>query len=517
MRSIKVNFSCRRIGNCFLLLFIIAVANVDANLFSQSKIDGLKAKLVNLSGIEKIEMLNELAKAYVKSSYDDSKRYANQALELARQLNYKTGEANSLRTLGLCCCNHGKYDEALEYSIRALKIYEKIGDHKRIISTVNDLRFIYQGIESSSQIRSRNYLIIGALFALAFIILILLAYYQIKKKNKLLAGHEQHYRSVIEQSNECIFLVAMDSRRILEVNPAFLKLIGYSRDEILQMTLYDFLDHEKEDVNDKIQSILEHSKASLGERRYRRKDGTIVDVEVRAYLIHSAGKAYMYVVAMDITERKKAEKKIRASLEEKEVLLKEIHHRVKNNMQIISSLISLQTEMINDPKIQDLFLESQRRIESMALIHEMLYQSKDFAGINVPDFVNELTSNLFSNYSLMMAKDIRLKLNIDDIKLGIDKILPCGLVLNELISNSLKHAFPGGRKGEIRISFSRRENENKYRLLVKDNGIGLPKNFDYRKADSLGMLLVYNLVRQLKGNLKVTAERGTQFEITFNI
>ena len=363
----------------------------------------------------------------------------------------------------------------------------------------------------------KNHIIIGGHTLLVLLILGLMIYYysRLKRANHLLQGKEERYRSVIQQSSDCIVLVDLDSLRILDVNPAFLRLLDYTRDEMLQLKLYDYLDHEKQDVDDKVRKIVQESKAYLGERRYRRKNGASVDVEVRVDLIHYSGKEAMSVVARDITERKKTEKKIRASLKEKELLLKEIHHRVKNNIQIVSSLLSLQSGKIKDIQILELFRESQSRIESLALVHESLYQSKDVAEINVSDYVRELADNLFGKYWLN-AENLQLTLNIHDINLGIDIMIPCALILNEIISNSLKHAFHDGQKGEIHVSFFRIK-ERKYRLLVKDNGIGLPQDFDYRNTDSLGIRLVYNLVEQLKGNLEITTEVGTQFEITFSI
>ncbi|MEA3421570.1 MAG: histidine kinase dimerization/phosphoacceptor domain -containing protein, partial [Acidobacteriota bacterium] len=194
-----------------------------------------------------------------------------------------------------------------------------------------------------------------------------------------------------------------------------------------------------------------------------------------------------------ITERKRAEARLNESLKEKEVLLKEIHHRVKNNMQIISSLLSLQAGRIKNKKMQEMFKVSQDRIKSMALIHQKLYQSKDLARIDFSDYIRSLTNNLFSIYRVGMEA-INIKLDLDEFYLDINTAIPLGLIVNELISNSLKYAFreerawgKGGKsQGEIRISL-RSDNEGRTKLVVRDNGVGLPKDLDFRKTKSLGL------------------------------
>jgi PAS domain S-box-containing protein len=215
----------------------------------------------------------------------------------------------------------------------------------------------------------------------------------------------------------------------------------------------------------------------------------------------------------DITDRKAAEERLTSSLEEKEILLKEVHHRVKNNLQVISGLLNLQAHHITDEKAQETYKESQNRVVSMALIHQDLYQSKDLAQVNFADHVRNLAENLFASYGI---KDDRVSLIIEaeNLELVVDTAIPCGLVVNELLSNSLKHGFPGGRKGEIRINFAAFENGN-FILTVADNGVGFPVKMDPEKTDSLGMQLVSVLVQQLGGTLELDRTDGTSFTITF--
>jgi PAS domain S-box-containing protein len=215
----------------------------------------------------------------------------------------------------------------------------------------------------------------------------------------------------------------------------------------------------------------------------------------------------------DITEGKQAEEQIKASLEEKEVLLKEIHHRVKNNLQIISSLLDLQSRYIKDDRSLEIFKESQSRVKSIAFIHEKLYQSKGLARINFAEYIRDLTVSLFHSYGVSSTA-IKRQITVDSALLDIDTAIPCGLIINELVSNSLKHAFPADKGGEIRINL-RSDNDKKYILTVSDNGVGFPKDLDFRNTESLGLRLVRALTNQLKGNIEIDSNGGTEFKIIF--
>lgn len=219
----------------------------------------------------------------------------------------------------------------------------------------------------------------------------------------------------------------------------------------------------------------------------------------------------------NLTERKKAEEQIIKSLQEKEILLKEIHHRVKNNLQVISSMLNLQSQHIKNEQIHEMFRESKDRIRSMALIHEKLYRSQDLAKIDFEEYIKSLSKALYRSYGVNPGR-ITLEVNVKDVSLGIDSAVPCGLIINELVSNSLKHAFPPSwnGKGKIRISFQPHKN-NKIKLIIQDNGIGMPKNFNFSHPESLGLRLVTILVRdQLEGKIDMERERGTKFRIILN-
>ncbi len=216
----------------------------------------------------------------------------------------------------------------------------------------------------------------------------------------------------------------------------------------------------------------------------------------------------------EITKRKKVQDKIKASLREKEVLLQEVHHRVKNNMQIISSLLRLQSRKIKGKRALEAFESSCNRVKSMVLIHERLYQSKDFARIDFAEYVHGLTNHLFSLFQINPGA-VKLDINIKDISLDLNTAIPCGLIVNELVSNSLKHAFPEGRTGRIKV-IMKSLNKNEVELTASDNGIGIPDEVDFRETKSLGLHLVSILAEdQLRGKIKLDRTKGTRFEIKF--
>ena len=214
----------------------------------------------------------------------------------------------------------------------------------------------------------------------------------------------------------------------------------------------------------------------------------------------------------DNTERKEIDRKIRESLKEKEVLLREVHHRVKNNLQVISSILSLQSSYVSDPAILDILKESQQRIKSMSFIHETLYRTADFSKIEFTDYLRTIAINLVQSYASNRQR-ITLDQQLQPVYLGLDQSIPCGLIVNELISNSLKYAFQGRDEGVIQLSLS--EMNDTISLSIKDDGVGLPKDFNYEKTNSLGIQLVYALIEQLDATMDIRREEGTEFKISF--
>jgi PAS domain S-box-containing protein len=218
-------------------------------------------------------------------------------------------------------------------------------------------------------------------------------------------------------------------------------------------------------------------------------------------------------IGLDITEKKLANEKIRNSLQEKEVLLKEVHHRVKNNLQVISSILNLQSSYVKDQSTLNILKESQDRIKSMAFIHESLYQTKDFSSINFSEYVVNLAQNLLHSYS-SIEHEIKLNLDIQNVFLNLDLAIPCGLIINEIVSNALKYAFVDKKEGaEIMIKMHiKGESLN---LEIRDNGVGLPKHIDYRNTESLGLQLVVTLVDQLNGKIELDCTKGAHYSILF--
>ena len=218
-------------------------------------------------------------------------------------------------------------------------------------------------------------------------------------------------------------------------------------------------------------------------------------------------------ILYDITERKRAEDAVQASLRGKEILLREIHHRVKNNMQIISSLFNLQSGHIKDEDARRMLKEGQLRIRSMALVHEKLYQSRDLSKIDFADYLRSLSVHLF-HFFMIEADRIRLETDLEDVHLDINSAVPCGLLLTELITNALKHAFPGDRKGVIGLGLHRRK-DGTVELRVSDDGVGFPEAVDFRKTESLGLQIVDLLVGQLEGTIELDRKKGTAFTVVF--
>lgn len=210
-------------------------------------------------------------------------------------------------------------------------------------------------------------------------------------------------------------------------------------------------------------------------------------------------------------ERRRDEELIRKSLREKEVLLREIHHRVKNNMQVISSMLGLQSRYVKDEESLKIFEDGRNRIRSMALIHEMLYLSEDFARIDFDAYVKTLAASLFNLYDVSSER-VRLTTDVEEAGFGLDRAVPCGLIINELLTNALKYAFPGDRSGEITVGVHFRDGA--VELSVGDDGVGLPKGLDFRKTETLGLQLVTNLVKQLQGDILLDRTGGTRFVIS---
>jgi two-component sensor histidine kinase len=212
-----------------------------------------------------------------------------------------------------------------------------------------------------------------------------------------------------------------------------------------------------------------------------------------------------------LLQTRKLSVQVNKLLKDKEMLMKEIHHRVKNDLMIISSLLSMQSRQIKDETVREVFKESQTRTRSMALIHEKLYRSQDLKSLDFSDYIRSLIRDIFNTYRT--EQKIELKMDIQDVMVDVDYAVPLGLIINEIITNSFKHAFPIGREGEVWIKFHKDGDE--YFLEAGDDGVGIPDDFDINKSDSLGMLLINSLTSQIDGELEMDRENGTVFRIKF--
>lgn len=327
---------------------------------------------------------------------------------------------------------------------------------------------------------------------------------------------EHRFRQAVESAPNAIVMVN-ESGTILMVNAQTETSFGYSRTELLGQPV-ELLVPERfrgGHVAARQAYLADPVSRPMGEGRDLfglRKDGSEFPVEIGLGLIDDENGTIVLSSIVDITERKNAHDRLRQALTEKEVLLKEVYHRVKNNLQVVSSLINLQAASVTNAETADLLQQSADRIKAMALLHEKLYQSKDLAKIDFNEYIRSLVDHLLFGYGAH-AGNIAIEMAIDNVFLGVDTAIPCGLIINELLSNALKHAFPGHRAGQVRIAFSLRLGE--YCLTIADDGVGLPEALDFKNTGSLGLQLVDTLTHQLLGGMDLNRTAGTAFTLRF--
>lgn len=335
-----------------------------------------------------------------------------------------------------------------------------------------------------------------------------------RRAQETLQEREERLRSIFLAAPVGIGLVT--NRRLDEVNTTLCRMTGYTRNELIGQSsrvLYPS-DEEYDYVgSEKYRQIAERETGTV-ETRWQRKDGDIIDIILSSTPLDrndlSRGVTF---TALDITEQVLVKQSLLNSLKEKEILLREVHHRVKNNLQVISSLITLQSEHIEDGRSLELLEECQDRIKAMALVHQELYRTKDFSSLDFSDYVTGLTQSLYESYAEDRAR-VSLDVEAESIILELDQALPCGMIINELVSNSLKHAFPGRRRGTIVVRVWR-SGRQRVALSVADDGVGLPEGFDLLQTETLGLQLVELFVKQLRGSIEVTRDHGTSFLVSF--
>jgi len=334
---------------------------------------------------------------------------------------------------------------------------------------------------------------------------------EIKIAEEKLQESEKKYRILVENINDVIF--NLDKKGIITyISPVIEQITGFKPEKIIGQ---DFTTYLHPDDSDEIIANFKRTMAGdlePSDFRIFHKDGTCLYVRTSSRPTVEDGEVIgLTGVLSDITQQKKAEKQIEKSLEEKVVLLREIHHRVKNNMQVISSLLNLQSTHIKDEDDLEIFKEGQSRVKSMAMIHEKLYQSEDFAKIDFGEYIQSLANEIFAFN--IVGSNIKVSINSKNVFFNVDTAIPLGLIMNELLTNSVKHAFPDDKEGEIQV-YLKKEDE-RYLLIVRDNGIGFPQDMDFRKTETLGLQLVNRLVDQLDGTIKLDRSHGTEFKIHF--
>jgi len=338
-----------------------------------------------------------------------------------------------------------------------------------------------------------------------------------QQAKEALEKSNQKYRALFETANDPVFL--LDGDRFVDCNRKTLLVFGGRKSEILGKTPFDFSPPVQPDGRTSKEKATEKIKAALAgesqvfEWKHRKLDGTELDTEVTLNRTEVDDRSMVLAIVRDITEWKRSESRLKAAIAERELLLREIHHRVKNNMQVISSLLSLQSKRFRDKGVLEAFKESQTRIRTMALIHEKLYQTRDLSRIDISDYVTNLVSYLFRAYRVDPAR-IGWETDIARKSLDINTSIPCALIINELVSNALKHAFPGEQKGLISIKLSE-DGDGILHLEVRDDGVGLPAAIDIHRTESLGIQIVMMLAEQLEGRVGVERIKGTAFRIDF--
>jgi PAS domain S-box-containing protein len=332
-----------------------------------------------------------------------------------------------------------------------------------------------------------------------------------KKLMVKLEKSEQNYRELVESINDVIFILDKDGI-VTYISPVIGHISDYKQDELLGKNFTRFV--HPDDV-DELKANMKRTLAGdlePSEFRIYDKNGDIKYVRTSSRPFVSKGEIMgLRGVMVDITQYKYAEEEIKKSLEEKEVLLREIHHRVKNNLQIIASLLNLQEASVDEEEVVDILKESGGRVKSMAMVHETLYRSSSFTHIMFKDYIENLVSNILYSYGIPTG-NIKTKLDIENLNINIDTAIPLGLIINELVTNSVKYAFPKG-KGTVKIEL--KSISEQMELIIADNGIGLPKNIEIDNTETLGLQLVKSLVNQIEGKIELEQTHGTEFKIIF--
>jgi PAS domain S-box-containing protein len=351
-----------------------------------------------------------------------------------------------------------------------------------------------------------------------------------RQAEQALRESEQRYRWLAENVEDVIWVRDASWQRYTYMSPSIQRMLGYQPAEMLEKPMEEFMTAAScQIINQMAGEMLQAEQQGSGDNEARRfelewirNDGTTLWAESTMRSLHDSDGCLIGMVGVtrDVTLRKLADEQLRASLAEKEVLLREIHHRVKNNLEVIISLADLQARTITDSKALQSIRELQERVRTIALVHEDLYRSTNLASIRAQPYLLRLVDNLIQVFG---SAGIDLQVQAADLSLSIDSAIPCGLILTELVTNAIKHAFPVGpepaeagkqaRLRQIRVDLF--EKDSQFVLEVCDNGVGLPPDLDWQTTRSLGLRLVTRLAGQLHGSLDVDIQNGTRFRLTF--
>jgi PAS domain S-box-containing protein len=332
-----------------------------------------------------------------------------------------------------------------------------------------------------------------------------------EKKKRIEA--QGRYMTLIESARDVIFTVTPEGT-ITTLNKAFEVITGWERNEWIGKSFSGLI--HKSDVDIALTKLLQSAGGTVSnsyEIKIITKSGAYLTGEFLTTPLYEDNTVYEILgIVRDVTERKRHEQFIMNSLKEKEILLKEIHHRVNNNLQIISSLLKMQSSAITDPRAAELLLETRNRVLSMSFIHQSFYGSYNLSEIDFGTYIRKLTDNLLNVYKAP-DKDVIINIRAEGVRMGIDTAIPCGLIINEAVTNSLLHAFEGQGSWEVTINL-RNEGEN-YFMEIKDNGNGIPADVDFSKTSSMGLALIRMLSEQLEGTLTLSISNGTSYSIKF--
>jgi two-component sensor histidine kinase/Tfp pilus assembly protein PilF len=476
--------------------------------------------------------LNNVGNVYKDlSKFDKSLEYYKKSLKIKEEIDDMHGLAMTLNNIGLLYHNQSQFDKALEYYQNSLKVKREIEDFHGEAMTLNNIGLTYEVqekfskalpyYEQSIEIKER----IGDQYGLAMSLINIATIYRA-------TGNYSRCYSTLLKAEEIALKIGATTQlrdcyqRLYETHEQqnntaqayrYFKLFIATKDSMMNEESVKHIEKlQAQYENEKKQLIIQNlsKKEELQEAQIIQNQALLESERLtKISLLVGLGLCFVliFLVLFYANQRKKNNEALTNSLEEKEVLLKEVHHRVKNNFQVISSLLNLHVNNTENTEVQIALSEAKDRISSMALVHEKLYRSTDLSKINMKDYISQLFDHLLDGTSL----EVDSKIEVEDIFMDIDTTIPLGLIFNELITNSLKYAFSDNDSNQITIGITKEL--NKISVWYKDNGVGLPDDFDKDNLDSLGINLVQILVLQLHGNLEIKSEKGTQYFFDFRI